>query len=257
MSMQRTPARNPLARVFAEHFAEGEVAEVERVAPSMLRIRIASPELDRLSWEPGRHVRVQINDPLSLYGIVRPKETLRTYTVWEFSAEDRAFDVLVHLYAPEGEGGIGLAWARAAEVGDRVVFWGPRGDFAVRPEAGHHLFVGEETATAAFWPMVRALGGGAEVRAVLESADGRDEPPFPEGHSVVRVHRGGAPAASSRTLVDALAGVDLPDAPGAAYVAGEARTCQMVRHHLVSVRGWPREDVRTVPFWTPGKRGLH
>ncbi|MBB5430295.1 hypothetical protein [Nocardiopsis composta] len=31
----------------------------------------------------------------------------------------------------------------------------------------------------------------------------------------------------------------------------------MVRDHLVSVRGRPRESVRTVPFWTPGKRGLH
>ncbi len=50
---------------------------------------------------------------------------------------------------------------------------------------------------------------------------------------------------------------DLPGGPGAAYVAGEARTCQMVRDHLVRERDWPRTSIKVKPFWAPGKRGLH
>ncbi|MEO3828389.1 SIP domain-containing protein [Actinomadura sp. B10D3] len=38
--------------------------------------------------------------------------------------------------------------------------------------------------------------------------------------------------------------------------AGEARTVQAVRAHLVRERGWPRRSVLVKPFWTPGKRGM-
>ena len=43
---------------------------------------------------------------------------------------------------------------------------------------------------------------------------------------------------------------------GAAYLAGEARTIQLLRRQLVEERGWPRQAIVTKPFWTPGKRGL-
>ncbi|GAA4203302.1 hypothetical protein GCM10022252_60750 [Streptosporangium oxazolinicum] len=54
-----------------------------------------------------------------------------------------------------------------------------------------------------------------------------------------------------------MADLDLPGGEGAAYVAGEARTCQMVRDHLVRERNWPRTSIKVKPFWTPGKRGPH
>lgn len=63
-------------------------------------------------------------------------------------------------------------------------------------------------------------------------------------------------AAASQTLLEALARLELPAEPGIAYLAGEARTIQLLRRHLVSDRGWPRQAVRMKPFWTPGKRGL-
>jgi NADPH-dependent ferric siderophore reductase len=43
---------------------------------------------------------------------------------------------------------------------------------------------------------------------------------------------------------------------GTAYVAGEARTAQVVRAHLVRERGWPRRSVIIKPFWTPGRKGM-
>ncbi|MFI6512202.1 siderophore-interacting protein [Streptosporangium sp. NPDC050855] len=202
----------------------------------------------------GQHVRIEINDPLSLYGILRPVETLRTYTIWEHSPESREFELRAHLY--DGEG-IGLTWARNVTVGDPVRFWGAMGNFATRP-APYHLFVGEETATAAFGPMIRALGPQAAVFAVLESDTEEDEVPVPGGpHRLHRVHRNGASAVASEALLAGVAELDLPGDAGTAYVAGEARTCRLVRDHLVREHDWPRTSIRVKPFWTPDKRGLH
>jgi NADPH-dependent ferric siderophore reductase len=223
------------------------------VAASTRRIRLVADEPITFPYAPGQHVRIQINDPLSVYGILRPAETLRTYTIWRFEPEERALELRAHLY--DGDG-IGLRWARGARPGDRVTFWWPQGDFFTR-DAPFHVFAGEETAAAAFGPMLRGLDAGARVHGVLESDSAEHDLPMPGPHRLHRVHRAGAPAASSRILLAAVADLDLPGTDGAAYIAGEARTCQMVRDHLVRERGWQRTAVKVKPFWTPGKRGLH
>ena len=46
---------------------------------------------------------------------------------------------------------------------------------------------------------------------------------LPEYQAVARI-RAGASAASSETLLDAVRALKLPDEPGIAYLAGEART---------------------------------
>ncbi|GAA2432215.1 hypothetical protein GCM10010191_52750 [Actinomadura vinacea] len=188
-----------------------------------------------------------------MYGLLRPAETLRTYTIWDFLPEERAIELRVHLY---GGDGIGLSWAREAKPGDQVTFWWPQGDFFTRT-APFHLFVGDETAGAAFGPMLRALAPSARVYGVLESEGVEHDLPMPGPHRLRRVHRNGAPAESSRTLLAAVADLDLPGPTGAAYVAGEARTCQMIRDHLVRERDWDRRSIKVKPFWAPGKRGLH
>ncbi|WP_246258531.1 siderophore-interacting protein [Amycolatopsis anabasis] len=245
--------RNPLAGVFAKYFATSTVTETELVTPVMRRIRLVADEPITFPYTPGQHVRIQLNDPLSVYGILRPSETLRTYTIWDFDPGQRAIELRVHRY--DGDG-IGRKWAEAVRPGEPVTFWWPQGDFFTR-DAPYHLFVGEETASAAFGPMLRALDGSARVYGVLESESAEHDLPMPGPHRLRRVYRAGAPAASSRKLLAAVADLDLPGEPGAAYLAGEARTCQLVRDHLVAERGWPRTSIKVKPFWTPGKRGLH
>ncbi|WP_017584472.1 siderophore-interacting protein [Nocardiopsis valliformis] len=250
----RRVSRNPLAKHFSQYNEEGVVTETELINPTLRRIRISSERLAERSYTPGQHVRMQINDPLSLYGIFRPSQTLRTYTIWEYSSEGGYFDICVHLY---GGKGIGLEWASTVQEGQGVVYWGPMGDFVVEAPEDYVLFVGEETASAAFVPMIKSLPRGLPVYVVSESDGPSHDVPLPGSVAIQRVHRAGESAASSSNLVSGLAGLELPDRPGRAYVAGEARTCQMVRDHLVNQRGWARTDVRTKPFWAPGKQGLH
>ncbi|MFI6297790.1 siderophore-interacting protein [Nonomuraea sp. NPDC050790] len=240
-----------MRKYFARYTVEATVTDNELVTPSMRRIRLVAGEPIALPYQPGQHVRVQINDPLSVPGILRPGETLRTYTIWEL--DERAIELRVHDYPGDG---IGLTWARETRPGAAVTLWWPQGDFFTR-EAPFHVFVGEESASAAFGPMIRGLGPSAQVYGVLESENAEHDLPMPGEHPLRRVHRRGAPAVSSTTLLAGLAELDLPGNTGAAYVAGEARTCQMVRDYLVRERNWARTSIKVKPFWTPGKRGLH
>jgi NADPH-dependent ferric siderophore reductase len=89
---------------------------------------------------------------------------------------------------------------------------------------------------------VRALPAGADVRGVLEVDDRSD---FPRGDDFRWLSR----AVTSRRLLDGVRDLPLPPAPGVAYVAGEARTCQAIRRHLLNDRGWSRRDVVMTAFW--------
>lgn len=240
-------------RLFGKYAMESTVTVAEQVTPAMRRIRLETDQPVAFPYTPGQHIRIQLKDPLSVSGILRPAETLRTYTIWDLDPGKKAIELRVHLY---GGDGIGLRWARAARPGDRVTFWWPQGDFFTR-ETAFHLFIGEETASVAFGPMIRVLGASAEVFGVLESETPEHDLLMPGATVLRRVHRHGAPASASRALLAAVAELDLPGNTGAAYIAAEARTCQLVRDLLVRERNWPRASIKTKPLWAPGKRGLH
>ncbi|MEV0378511.1 siderophore-interacting protein [Nonomuraea sp. NPDC050643] len=232
-------------RLLDRMFVTGEVVEVETVAARMRRIRIGGAALAGLRWTPGQHVRLLIGAGGLLGGV------LRTYSVWHHDPAWEAVDLIGYDHGGDSPG---ASWVRNAEPGQGVAFTRPEGGFVVRPEAAYHLFAGEETASVAFGAMLRALPEGASAFGAVE-ADG------PDGHldlpgDLVRVCRDGAPAARSQVLVNAVRELDLPAGPGVAYLAGEARTIQAVRAHLVDERGWQRRDVRTKPFWTPGRKGM-
>ncbi|NRQ33738.1 siderophore-interacting protein [Nonomuraea sp. NN258] len=246
-------ARMMRDRLFGKYAMEATITVAEQVTPTMRRIRLETDRPVAFPFTPGQHVRIQLKDPLSVSGILRPGETLRTYTIWDLDAARQAIELRVHLYSGDG---IGLRWARAARPGERVTFWWPQGDFFTR-DADFHVFIGDETASAAFGPMIRALTGASGVFGVLESETPEHDLPMPGQARLRRVHRRGAPATSSPVLLAAVAELDLPGNAGAAYVAGEAMTCRLVRDFLVRERNWPRTSIKVKPFWTPGKRGLH
>ncbi len=222
----------------------GTVTAVELIARRMRRIRITATELRGQSWKPGQQVRVHAAAAAEP-GHRGPR---RTYSVWSYQDDTIELCVFDH-----GEAGPGSAWSRRIGVGQPVTFGRPEGKFVLR-QGPYHLFAGEETASVAFGAMLRALPADVPAYGVVEVDTPEDRVPLPD--SITWRFREGAPAASSRTLVDAVAKLTLPDEPGIAYLAGEARTIQMVRRHLVGDRNWPRGNVITKPFWSPGKTGM-
>jgi NADPH-dependent ferric siderophore reductase len=237
-------------RLIGQFFQLGEVTETAPIAARMLRITITAPGQE---WVPGQQVRVcvgNVGSPSSWLDGLR-----RTYSVWSYDGELMTLCVLDHGDGP------GARWARAVRPGQEVLFGKPEGPLVVRP-APYHVFVGEETASVAFGPMMAALleaDRGADIRGVIEVGYPADRLPLPDRLLPDRLtwrYRHGAPAASSQPLLTAVTELDLPGEPGSAYVAGEARTVQMVTQHLVRDRGWPRRAIRTKPFWAPGRTGL-
>jgi NADPH-dependent ferric siderophore reductase len=218
----------------------GTVTSIDPLNRRMRRITISATELRGQPWTPGQQVRVHTADG---HG---PR---RTYSIYAYRDDSIELCVLDH-----GVDGPGGAWARRIAVGQPVNFSRPEGSFVLRHPAPYHLFVGEETASVAFGAMLRALPADAGVFGVVEVDTPDDRIPLPE--SITWTYRAGTPAASSESLVDAVRALKLPDAAGIAYLAGEAKTIQMVRKHLVKDRNWPKRDVLTKPFWTPGRTGL-
>ncbi|NUR87342.1 MAG: siderophore-interacting protein [Nonomuraea sp.] len=222
---------------------EARVLEVEQVAARMRRIRLTGPAIAGLDWTPGQHVRVVVPTGGWLLG-----GPLRTYSIWHLDPSWEALDLVGYDHGGDAPG---ATWVRTAAPGDRVFFTRPDGRLVVRHGGPYHLFAGDETASVAFGAMLGALPAGEEAFGVVEA---EDHLPLPR--DLARIRRDGDSSVPSGRLVEAVADLKLPDRPGIAYLAGEARTIQAIRTHLVRDRGWPRRAILTKPFWTPGRRGL-
>jgi NADPH-dependent ferric siderophore reductase len=231
-------------RLLDRMFERGVVEDITEMTPRMRKIRLAGPGLGELSWTPGQHVRVRMAD--GGFGL----GSLRTYSVWTRGEDALELCVLDHGDGP------GSRWVRGIKVGDEVQFRGPEGRLVAAGSARYHLFAGEETASVAFGAMLRGLAPASAIYGVIEVNDAADRLPLPRAEELTWRYRDGGAAASSVGLVAGVRELDLPAEPGVAYLAGEVRTCQAVRTHLVRDRGWPRRSVVMKPFWMPGRRGM-
>ena len=242
-------------RLFDRLLLPARVHTVEQWAPRLRHVTLTGPALAGLAWLPGQHVRLQVGAASGPAGWLIG--TLRTYSVWNYDGETLKLLMFDH----GDSNGPGAEWARTAQPGDELRLLKPEGDFTASP-AGYHLLAGEETAQVAYGAMLRALPADVRVFGCLEVDSPGERLDLGEELNPNRnwdldwSYRRGRPAACAQTLVDAVRSLDLPAEPGIAYLAGEARTIQLIRRHLVEERHWPRRNVRTKPFWTPGKKGL-
>ncbi|MGX1804540.1 siderophore-interacting protein [Nocardia sp. NPDC055321] len=231
------------------------VSEFEDLTPRLRRIRFSGPRLRGLTWAPGQHIRIQVGGFAETLLRLHPHDALRAYSIHDADPVAGTLDIvrLEHDTEPDTQTP-SRRWARATAIGDTVHFTRPQGNFTLRPEALYHLFAGEETASVAFAAMLRALPAGAEAYGVVEAAAADGHLALPR--ELTRVERGSAGAANSEVLAAGLRALALPDRPGVAYLAGEARTIQRLRRILIDERGWDRRAIRTKPFWTPGRTGM-
>ena len=236
-------------------FLSATISEIEQLTPRLRRIQFSSPRLQGLNWTPGQHIRLQVAGLGESVLRLHPNDAFRTYSIFDADPDLGTLDIVMldHNGDPKSVTPA-RRWSIAASIGDRVQFTRPEGNLVVRPDAPYHVFAGEETASVAFAAMVRSLPATAQVHGVVESAVAADH--LLLARPLKRVERGDASAKDSVVLADALRALQLPDDPGVAYLAGEARTIQTLRKILITERGWDRRDIRTKPFWTPGRTGL-
>jgi NADPH-dependent ferric siderophore reductase len=236
-------------------FLSAEISEIEKLTPRLRRIRFEGPRLKGLKWTPGQHIRLQVANLGESFLRLHPHDALRTYSIYDADPDGGTLDIVMLDHGGEPDVVTpARRWLGAAAVGDDVQFTRPQGNLVVRPDAAYHVFAGEETASVTFAAMLRSLPPTADVHGVVEAADQADL--LELARPLQQVQRGDASAKESAVLADAVRALELPDHPGVAYLAGEARTIQILRTILVTERGWDRRAIRTKPFWTPGRSGM-
>jgi NADPH-dependent ferric siderophore reductase len=236
-------------------FLSASVSETEQLTPRLRRIRFGGPRLRGLNWMPGQHIRLQVAGLGESFLRLHPHDALRTYSIYDADPDLGTLDIVMFDHGGDPESLTpARRWSIAAAVGDDIQFTRPQGNLVVRHNAPYHVFVGDETASVAFAAMLRSLPPGADVHGVVEAAEQADH--LELARPLHQVQRGDASAQDSVVLAAALRALRLPDQSGVAYLAGEARTIQTLRKILITERGWDRRDIRTKPFWTPGRSGM-
>ena len=176
---------------------EVEVARVERLSPSFVRVELAAPELADLGVDgPTWDQRVKLVVPATPGGPLprmgdgedwyaawqalpaAERGHLRTYTLRDLvgsGADTRAvIDLVVHGEDGHGEAGPGSRWAAGARVGTRAVLLGPRRGVAwggiefAAPYGAELVLAGDETAVPAVLAILAQLDPGARGAAYLE-----------------------------------------------------------------------------------------
>jgi NADPH-dependent ferric siderophore reductase len=268
---------------------ELEVASVERLSPSFVRVELASPVLAEFGVEgPLYDQRIKL---------IFPGDHMRTYTVRDVlgTGQDTRLVVDFVIHGPGAPSGPGGEWGAHAEVGQRVVAMVPRRDLPFGgiefdpADATRLLIVGDETALPAIARILEDLPADAEGSVFVEvplSDDIQDLRRLP-GISVTWLPRNGRDRGSeiqgavldlvgaevAEPVVDEIdpdlwetptyssSGEDV-DASGVvvghdydglyAWIAGEAALVTGLRRALVKNLGIDRHQVCFMGYWRVG-----
>lgn len=244
----------------------GIVQRVERISRHMVRVVVGGDGLAGFATTGFTDHYVKLVFPCEGVEYPRPfsvktcRETmprevwpkLRTYTVraWDPDTRELTLDFVVH-----GDEGLAGPWADRARPGDELLMLGPGGGYAPDPEAGWHLFVGDESAIPAIAASLEALPEGVPARVLIEVDGPEDEQKLEtraDAH-IVWLYRDDRPV--GERLVAAVRELDFPDGPRQAvhaFVHGEAGFVKELRRHLRLERGIPLERLSISGYWRIG-----
>jgi NADPH-dependent ferric siderophore reductase len=238
----------------------GEVIEVIRLTPAMVRVVLGGDGLEQFEPTPftdqyenalfvpdGAPYTVPFDLDAARATAPEHRPVGRRYTirVWDPIERQLAIDFVVH-----GDIGFAGRWANHAAVGDRLQFVGPTGSYAPSPTADWHLMVGDESALPAIAASLERVRPGtpALVVGVVDGPSHELDLVCPGDVKVHWVHRDTRPG-DHGLLVAAVEATEFPDGDVDVFVHGEASEVRDVRRHLIAGRGIPREGTSISPYW--------
>lgn len=221
------------------------VVDSARVTPGMQRLRLTAPELAGFDYQPGQ-------DVMLLVARDGGRPVRRRYSIRGLDRDERllTLDIVRHT-----GGGPGEQWVAAARPGMTVEGIGPRGKIFPDTGAGWHLFIGDESALAAIFSMVRSLPAQATATVVLEIPDSADEQELDaEAKTDLSwLPRSGGPPGEPGALAAAARAVDIPAGVRPhAYLIGEARVVLALREALAQ-RGFDPAQISPKAYWGRGR----
>jgi len=230
------PARRPVpdelfgGRLKGCYFLDLEVVEVLDRSPRFRTITFRSTDLVGFDRQPGQDLMLEVP---TADRAVRRRYTIRRSDPVAGTLE---IDAVLHGTGPFAR------WAATATTGDRIEGIGPRGVVAVRPDATHHLFVGDESSMAFAFAMVEALPAGMTATVLLTSEAEPPDVAFPD--SEAHVDLGWAHLSD---IIGRLRALPLPDGT-AAYLNGE-RTLVREATEVLAARGLAPASIQAKPYW--------
>jgi NADPH-dependent ferric siderophore reductase len=239
-----------------------DVLNVLRISPHFVRITLGGAQLEGfISASFDDHFKLMLPPagPSSLvlpsfgpngpeYGAGAARPVMRDFTPRFHDPAKRELDVE---FALHGEGPAS-EWAAQATKGQSVGVGGPRGSFIIPMDYDWHVLVGDETALPAISRRLEELPHGANVMAVLLTADAVDRRVF---HT--NAHLTEQWVSDADELIDAVSKLQLPAGEGFGWAAGEAKTIASVRQVLTGAHGMQKDHLRTAAYWKRGATAHH
>lgn len=215
-----------------------EVLRVQDVTPAMRRIWLGGDELDGFtSLGADDHVKIFVSGPDG-----EPER--RDYTPRRYDPQSRelALDFAIH------EAGPATAWALGAQPGDDLEIAGPRGSQVVPTDFDWWLLIGDETALPAIGRRIEELPAGTPVISIAAVGGEEERQDFAAQakHEPHWVYRPAERASDPAPLLDALAGITLPEGDGYIWIAAEANVARALRNYVLSTLQHPARGSRPV-----------
>ncbi|UBI09705.1 siderophore-interacting protein [Corynebacterium coyleae] len=174
----------------------------------------------------------------------------RTYTLINLDSSTGDFDVD---FVTHGDAGLAGPWARVAEVGEKIGFFGPGGAWGPSVDYEHFIFAGDESAAPAIGAGLKRLPEGATATAYIEieAVDRKFELPARDGVDIHWVIRNGATHGTELSRVVRQAGV--PDGKNTSwFIHGVAEMIKEMRRFLFVESEVPKQDVSISGYWRIG-----
>jgi len=223
---------------------EAEVLAAEQIGP-FVSVRLGGPALQRVSWQPGDKVQVQLGG-----------WAWRTYTPLVWDAARGETELLVYRHGDAR----GANWAGGIGRGDRCAFVGPRRSLELARVERSAVIVGDETSLA----MAASLGHGRrvvagtyEVAYLFEVTDVRAAGLAIErlGLTHVTLIERRPDDAHMPELERALDDLRATRPAATMVLSGRAAAIQTLTRALRR-REVPRARIVSKAYWAPGKKGL-
>lgn len=242
-----------------------QVARVVRVSPALVRVTLTGDLSDFVSSSFDDHVKVffpaegKLKPAMPEAGPEGPvfapgeRPVMRDFTPRRFDVDAGELDLEFALH----EAGPATQWAAHAEPGQYLGIGGPRGSMVIPSGYDWHLLIGDDTALPAIQRRLAELPNGARVAVIVEVANRASRIDLSVGTDLYVTWCYRDEAQSDNPLLDAVAGIALPEGDGYVWAAGEASAIRAVRAHLVNERGVDKKRIRASAYWRRGAQAAH
>ncbi|MFY0687208.1 MAG: siderophore-interacting protein [Cyclobacteriaceae bacterium] len=235
-----------IEKVLKKILNRGKIIHKELIATDVYSFTIQSPKIQHIKYLTGQHIRVFFGDKSDVSG----KDNIRTYSIWEINHEKGTIRVgaCCHTSGP------GSHWIKEIKVGDEVFFSSPKGKFTLDTSFDKYIFLGDSSALAHLYELHRNLPNGKKIKGIIYANQKNDLFPDIKGTMPFAFYEFEGDLSSG--IINLLADGMTIDDSTVVYIGGDGRVCVALNNNLIREKKMSRKQIKTKPFWMPGKKGL-